>query len=177
MKKLLVLVLIALFSMVGFAQDSTSSYVTQKDTLVKDLFSTSPILLGYCNRKVFKDTTFSWWYNSMYDMYTIDTASVKKLAGKLKNVNIEVVMGTWCSDSRRQVPRLFKILDYLKYPADSVQLLMVGRKLKGINSDETKGLNIEKVPTIIFLRNGKELGRIIESPKVSLEKDMLKILS
>ena len=38
-------------------------------------------------------------------------------------------------------------------------------------------LNIEKVPTIIFFKNGEELGRIIETPNESLEKDMLKIIS
>ena len=41
---------------------------------------------------------------------------------------------------------------------------------------EEKGWDIEFVPTIIFLRNGKELGRIVESPEQSLEKDMRKIL-
>jgi len=35
---------------------------------------------------------------------------------------------------------------------------------------------IEKIPTFIFIMNGKEIGRIIESPNESLEKDMLKII-
>ncbi len=33
-------------------------------------------------------------------------------------------------------------------------------------------LKIERVPTIIFYRNGVELGRITETPVQSLEKDM-----
>jgi hypothetical protein len=32
------------------------------------------------------------------------------------------------------------------------------------------------VPTIIFYENGKELGRIVESPEKTLETDILKIL-
>ena len=43
--------------------------------------------------------------------------------------------------------------------------------------NETEGLNIEKVPTFIFYKNGIEIGRIIESPEKSIEKDFLKILN
>jgi hypothetical protein len=33
------------------------------------------------------------------------------------------------------------------------------------------------VPTFIFMKDGQELGRIVEYPLESLEKDMAKILS
>ena len=157
------------------AQDGVKPAAAKKDTLVKDIMSQQPMLLGYCNRQAFKDTSFSWWFNSVYDMYEVDSATTQKIADKLNGVNITVVMGTWCSDSRREVPRLFRILDSLKYPSDDVEIITVGRNLKGMGS-ETDSLKIEKVPTIIFYKNGAELGRIEESPKVSLEKDMLKIL-
>jgi len=38
-------------------------------------------------------------------------------------------------------------------------------------------LNIERVPTFIFLKNKVEAGRIIETPVTSLEQDMLNILT
>ena len=84
-------------------------------------------------------------------------------------------MGSWCSDSRQWVPDFFKIMDFIHYPSDSVKIICVNRKLQG-RKDEADSLNIEKVPTFIFYRNNKELGRIIEEPKVSLEKDMIGIL-
>ncbi|MHB1685938.1 MAG: thioredoxin family protein [Ignavibacteriaceae bacterium] len=146
-----------------------------KDTLITDILSGRPMLLGVCNREALRDTNFSWWYESEYDLYNIDSSSLEKLSGKMNDIKITVVMGTWCSDSRREVPRFFKILDYLKYPSDSVTIIMVGRDKKG-KSSEADNLKIEKVPTIIFYRNDKELGRIIESPTVTLEKDMLKII-
>jgi hypothetical protein len=37
-------------------------------------------------------------------------------------------------------------------------------------------LNIERVPTFIFLKNNIELGRIIEYPLASLQQDMINIL-
>ena len=42
--------------------------------------------------------------------------------------------------------------------------------------DELHGYEIEYVPTFIFYREDKEIGRIIETPILSLEEDMLAIL-
>lgn len=169
---------VLLFFMIGIttmAQTNDSNVAAAKDTLVKDPLSQQPMLLGYCSRQAFQDTSFSWWFNSVYDMYEVDSASAEILKDKLKDVNITIVMGTWCSDSRREVPKLFKILDQLKFPSDKISIITVGRDRKGRGS-ETDNLKIELVPTIIFYRNGSEIGRIVESPKISLEKDMLKIL-
>jgi len=146
-----------------------------KDTVVTDVLSQRPMLLGYCSRAAFNDTSFSWWWESEYDLYNVDSTSLTGFADKMKDIKITIVMGTWCSDSRREVPRLFKILDYLKYPSDSVTIITVGRDRKG-RGNETDSLNIEKVPTIIFYRSDKELGRIVESPVVTLEQDMIKII-
>ena len=40
-----------------------------------------------------------------------------------------------------------------------------------------KGLNIERVPTFIFYKKGKEIGRFVEYPRESVEADILKIVS
>jgi hypothetical protein len=37
-------------------------------------------------------------------------------------------------------------------------------------------LKVERVPTFIFYRDGKEIGRIIENPKTSLIEDFLEIV-
>jgi len=84
-------------------------------------------------------------------------------------------MGTWCSDSRREVPNFYKILDKLNYPDNKITLINVDRKKNGIEIDVSK-LNIELVPTFIVYRNNTEIGRIIETPNESLERDLLKIL-
>ena len=85
-------------------------------------------------------------------------------------------MGTWCSDSQREVPRFFKILDQLAFNFNNITLIGVNRAKQADNT-EVNELNIELVPTIIFFIDGKEIGRIIESPEENLEKDMVKILS
>jgi thiol-disulfide isomerase/thioredoxin len=142
----------------------------------KDPFNGKPMLLGFCTREAFNDTSFSWWFNSEYKMYEVDSTTLAKISDKIKNTEITIIMGTWCSDSRTLVPEFYKILDYLNYPSDKVKLVNIDRDKKG-RDDETDGLNIRLVPTFIFYHNGKELGRIIESPAETLEKDMAIILN
>ena len=144
--------------------------------IIGDSYSGMPMLIGQCNREAFKDTSFNWWWMSEYNFYNIDSASLKEIKNNLKGVDIKIVMGTWCSDSRREVPRFFKILDSVNYPSDKVKIICVDEDKK-TNGDELNNLKIELVPTIIFSKDGNELGRIIESPHDTLEKDMIKILT
>jgi DNA integrity scanning protein DisA with diadenylate cyclase activity len=48
------------------------------------------------------------------------------------------------------------------------------KKLAGVADIEN--LQIEKVPTLIVFEGKKEIGRIVETPEVSIEADLLKIL-
>lgn len=168
MKPLAVLLFAVLFISVLPAQDKNYCSI--------DSTTGDPMLLGYCNRDAFKDTSFSWWFNSEYLLYNVDSVSAEKIKEDINDVELTIVMGSWCSDSRRWVPEFFKIMDFIKYPSDSITIICVDRDMHG-RKDETGGLNIKKVPTFIFFKNNKELGRIIEEPKVSIEKDILKILN
>ncbi len=153
----------------------STSFAQNKNFVTVDSSSKEPMLLGNCNREAFKDTSFSWWFNSENLFYKVDSVSAEKIKNDMNDVKVTIVMGSWCSDSRRWVPDFFKIMDFIQYPSDSVNIICVDRKLHGRES-EVDSLNIKKVPTFIFYRNNKELGRIIEEPKVSLEKDMIDIL-
>ncbi len=167
MKSILLLLVLSLSAIV---------YAQKKDTVIVDEMSGKPMLLGISTREALQDTNFSWWFNSAYKLYDVDSTALNKLKNKLSDIKITIIMGTWCSDSRREVPRFYKILDYLNVPDSSVKLIMVDRSLFG-KGDEADDLNFKFVPTIIFYRSGKEIGRIVESPKQSLEKDMLAILT
>ncbi|MCH7516846.1 MAG: thioredoxin family protein, partial [Bacteroidetes bacterium] len=121
------------------------------------------------------DTSFSRWWNSAYNMYEVDSVDVIELKVKLENVDIKIIMGTWCSDSRTEVPHFYKILDEINYPEEKITLININRDKQGLEN-EVEGLDINFVPTIIFIRAGKELGRIVEMPYETLEQDMLEII-
>ena len=85
-------------------------------------------------------------------------------------------MGTWCSDSQREVPSFYKIMNAIGYQTNKIDLISVDRE-KSTPQELEKGLDINYVPTIIFYKYGEEINRIVEAPIESLEKDILTILS
>ena len=89
---------------------------------------------------------------------------------------IKLFMGTWCRDSRREVPRIYRILDAAGFDESRLTLINVNRG-KNSPGEEEVGLNIHHVPTVILYKNGNEIGRIIESPVQLLEEDMIAILN
>lgn len=84
-------------------------------------------------------------------------------------------MGTWCSDSQREVPHFFKVMDQAGYDYNNFTLITMSRE-KTTPENFEEGLNITNVPTIIFYENEKERNRIVEYTIETLEKDMLNIL-
>lgn len=124
---------------------------------------------------------FGKWFNTGYDSYqpsTTTVAELKKL--NYENISIKVFFGTWCGDSKREVPRFLKLLSSISFPAKKLQLIAVGGRdslVKQSPQHEEAGLGIFRVPTFIIYKNGVEINRINEFPVFSLEKDMLGILT
>ncbi len=119
----------------------------------------------------------SEWFRKGYDDYKFNDEAVKKLTEISKEgLTIKIVMGSWCPDSRREVPRFMKILDYWKFPAESITYIGVDDS-KFSPVGEYDKLDIQRVPTFILYKNNIEAGRIIENPVTSLEQDMVNILT
>ena len=135
------------------------------------------MLLGPQTIDQFKKEPYSDWYGEEYSGYSLDAATLAELKKKkFKSYQLVVFIGTWCSDSHREFPRLMKILDELDFPSEKLSIIAVNRKKESPSGEE--GLyNIQFVPTIIVKKYGKEFGRIIEFPKSGfIEKDLLEII-
>jgi thiol-disulfide isomerase/thioredoxin len=151
--------------------DSSAQVV---NNVVTDEHSGKPMLLGLCTTEILKsDTSFSWWFESEYENYEPEDSIITEI--DLKDVQIVTVMGSWCSDTRKQLPRFLKILNRLSFDLKNLTMYAVDRKKKAEGIDVDYYV-IERISTFIFYKNDSELGRIIESPKVSLEADLLEIL-
>jgi thiol-disulfide isomerase/thioredoxin len=134
-------------------------------------------LLGYFNPSQLSMPPHSEWFTKGYDEYQPDRNVMEKLMLLDKNdLTILIVMGTWCPDSRREVPRFMRVLYQLKFPVENVTFIGVDNSKVAPIGDYDK-FNIQRVPTFIFLKNKVEAGRIIENPVTSLEQDMLNILN
>jgi hypothetical protein len=133
-------------------------------------------VLGYFDLSRLTGEPHNAWYISGYDNYEVNSNAVNDLLDISKEgLKIKIVMGTWCPDSRREVPRFMRILDLWKFPLTDVILIGVDNaKLSPVA--EYASLNIQRVPTFIIYKNNIEAGRIIENPVTSLEQDMVNIL-
>jgi thiol-disulfide isomerase/thioredoxin len=133
------------------------------------------IEIGWTPRTVFQSPAYAW-FDSGYTAYKPEQESIERLAKMKDSVDILVIYGTWCSDSRRELPHFFRIMDDIQFPSDRILLIAVDRS-KQIPPGIANQHNIKLVPTFIITYRGLEIGRIIESPKTSLEGDMLSILA
>jgi thiol-disulfide isomerase/thioredoxin len=169
MEKLNILVLMLFVSSSAFSQSINK--------VIFDEQAEQEILIGNCNRDGFSLDQFSEWYNMEFDEYEIDVKTIAEIdEDKLSEISIKVVMGTWCSDSQREIPRFYKILDKLSIDEDNITLLCVNRS-KELENGDISDLNIELVPTLIFYKDEVEVGRIIETPEESLEIDLKNIIN
>ena len=164
------------FSIVLIFLITTFQIFAQDYKITTDGKNGEPLTLGYCPASIIIDSLFKDTWTTEYNSYQPDYKTLDSLEGKLEDVTIKIIFRSTCSDSREQLPRLFKILNELNYDANSITLIGVNREKQGL-SNETEGLEIELVPTIIFYKDGSEIGRIVETTVESLEKDLLKILS
>ena len=138
--------------------------------------SEEEMLVGKVTREQLQTGDFGKYFMYNYTNYAPDQQVIDELKNKIYSYDIVIVLGTWCSDSHRDVPRFYKILDKLKYNANTIQVYCIDRE-KTAGDIDISNLNIERIPTFIFIKDGVEKGRIVESPKNTLEKDMLEIMN
>ncbi len=105
--------------------------------------------------------------------YSPKKDAVERIASVKEKVKILVVFGYWCPDSQRNVPRFFTVMWAAKNPNISYELVPVAR---GKNPLREK-LNIERIPTFIIYRGEREIGRLVENPRKTLEEDLAEILT
>lgn len=114
-------------------------------------------------------------WKAIYDHYTPDAEVVKSLAAITTPTHLEVICATWCGDSKRYVPRLLKAVHDAANPKLSVSLFGIGNDFKQ-PMELIQTQRIINVPIVIVTRDGKELGRFIETPATtSVELDIAAI--
>lgn len=171
MKTYTILAVAMIFSAMITAQNLNNEIVSEGET---------PFLLGLVNKEGFTKATYNEWFSKNYEDYELDLNTIELLKSKLKDYQITMFMGTWCGDSRKEVPRFYKILEACNFPEDQLTVIALSRMsymYKQSPNHYEAGLNIHRVPTFIFYKNKTEINRIVEHPVETLEKDILNIVT
>ncbi len=113
-----------------------------------------------------------------YEAYTPDTAAIERLRSALRRgatLRVVVVLGSWCSDSRREVPHLLRIAGEAG-AGSTLQIQLEGVDRTLVVEDPAwdpailPGQRPRAVPTIVVLGPaGEELARVVETPTEPLE--------
>jgi len=135
----------------------------------------APVLTGQLAREEL-EAAMPEWMSAMVSA-AIDPAAAAALAEVEPGAEVLVVLGTWCSDSRREVPRLWRALDEVGglVPFE-IEYLAVDRT-KEEPAELLAGLDLRYVPTFIVRRGGEEVGRVVESSPNGIERDLLALLT
>jgi thiol-disulfide isomerase/thioredoxin len=123
-------------------------------------------------------TEFWSEYLIHYAACDVDKEMEEKISLQLEGrmIHIVVVLGTWCGDTKEQLPVLQKVLDNLPNSNISIEYIGVNRdKLAG--DVDISSLGIVFVPTFIFYENKQELGRIVEIPEGTMEEHIYKMIN
>ena len=143
------------------------------NTLEGEYVFNNPYFFGIIDQDVLKNHQNYKWFDKQYSQYNPDIEKLSKT--NLEDIDIAVFMGTWCHDSKREVPRAIKLFNLLALDNEKIKIVALNKQKKGYFKNY-KSFNIKRTPTIIFFKNGKEIGRIIERPSGSIEEDFFQFV-
>lgn len=162
--RLLLFIVGIVFHTLGFAQ---GQYEVLKDN------DGGKILKGIISRDILaRDTSFKWYAKNLKAY----SGSYAANFGKHKDsIQLLIFLGTWCEDSQVIIPKLFPFFDAAGLSNDRITVIGVDRSKKSI-SHITDALNVINVPTVIVMKEGKELGRVVEYGQYGMvEKELAEI--
>ena len=145
--------------------------------VTRDAINGSKVLKGFISvRDLATDTAFTWFIENQKS-YVPEQSALKAFRSYKDSVNIIAFTGTWCSDSKVILPKFFKLADVAGFSQDRITMLGVDRNKKTIQH-LSEAFNVTHVPTFIVMKNGQEIGRVVEYGKYGVfEKELGEIMS
>ena len=114
-------------------------------------------------------------FRENYDLFTPHDSTIQFIKSFQKDISVQIYLGTWCGDTREQLPLFLKIFD--KSANGKIKIFLRAADRTKIDPEKTSlQFAIKRVPTLVFLHNGVEFGRFVETPELNVEDDLIKIL-
>lgn len=166
MKKIILLVSFALTGLIAFSQAQYEVIMDGPDKVLKGVITRDLVQ---------KDSAFKWFAQNQ-QAYTPNAEVVNTIKADAANVRFLVFGGTWCDDTKYILPRFYSLADAATIPANHISLIGVDRGKKTLGN-LTETLKVINVPTIIVLKDGKEVGRVVEYGKTGQwDKELAEII-
>lgn len=119
------------------------------------------IITGFMSREeLSKDTAFAW-YATNQQGFKPNASAVQSLKTNKDSIHIIAFGGTWCGDTRYILPKFYSLADSAGLASSQITLIGVDRSKKTVHN-LTDAFRVTNVPTLILMKNGKEVGRVVE---------------
>jgi thiol-disulfide isomerase/thioredoxin len=134
--------------------------------------SETKVLKGILSRAIIENDTAFGWFKENMQYGRVDAYALQQFKEKKSAFSLLIFCGTWCHDSQNILPKIYRLLDQSGFSSNKVSLVGMDRAKTAPGHLEVKW-KIESVPTFIVLKNGKEVGRVVEYGKTgNVEKEL-----
>jgi len=168
-----------LFSLVFFFISYAAAAQKTYEILSDSEDQNSKMLRGAISKEdITTDTSFFKWYAESRRIYSRPDSSIVAAFRENKDKIYFIVFGgTWCEDTHYILPKLFKLQEESGFPENRITLFALDRN-KHSTENIAEALNVISVPTIVVMKDGKEIGRIIEYGKTGYwDKELAGIIN
>ncbi len=148
----------------SFAQ---SSYTTEKGDVH---------LLGDVDLQALSQAPYVDWFTEYQEDFEPSISA--DLGENLKDATVKIYIGTWCGDTKYLLPKFIKTWKHLGLKEDQLEIVALhrsGKEYKRSPERTEEKYNIHRVPTFVFEKDDKEIGRIVERPVNDLDTDIAQI--
>lgn len=135
------------------------------------------IIKGFMTQKdLVADSSFTWFAQNQ-EGYVPDQGGLSAFKAAKDSIHILAFGGTWCDDTKLLLPRFYALTKAAGFPDDRITLVGVDRSKKTLHH-LTEAFGVTHVPTFIVLKNGKEVGRVVEWGKYGqVDKELGEIIT
>ena len=135
------------------------------------------VVRGLVNKYLIQNDTAFKWYGPNQGGYNPDTATLNAMARAKGKYQLVIFGGTWCEDTQFILPKFFKLQEKSGFPDEAITMFGVNRAKNSLGNI-AKAFNILLVPTIIVMKDGKEIDRVVEYGKTGKwDKELAAILN
>lgn len=140
-----------------------TSLIAAQQTLFEVLpdESSKKILKGFIQIKQLTEDPDFAWYGETLKYFKPQAEAVKTIQAKANLFQVVLFLGTWCEDSHQLVPKYLATLEAAGFAEDRLTLIATDRK-KQAPANLHNPFGIVNVPTLLVMKDGKEVGRIVE---------------
>jgi thiol-disulfide isomerase/thioredoxin len=122
------------------------------------------ILNGIVSKNDIQDNPSFGWYSQNQKGYVPASSILDPMIAAKDKFQFLVFGGTWCEDTQSILPKFFRLQELSGIQEKNISFFAVDRQ-KQTSGNMANTFKIVNVPTIIVLKDGKEVGRVVEYGK------------